>query len=394
MTWAETSPGHWVDELDGAEKVFYNLSQAFRHLGKEYTAVYCICKLQFEGKNNANLNAALGEREKLLYNAWSALGADYPGLRVVIAQDKDGQPRKEYRASASAKRIDGWASETFIVDDTGRPASEIVPTLALRDLPCLVYLPGSSEIIFHSQHWRIDALGTCMVLDRLFELVGSSTNAPQNGEKTEYQAVAQPRRRILLPSEYRRHARPGSNRSHSWETEPTFLLALPSLQFTAKSTEALVAACKKQGISVTAAVHAASAEVVFAQADGVGKEFDYSTIVAVNARDYLPAPYNTKPYAVAAYVTGLAQTARRGDNFAARSKHLTAAYRGSWGCEPKEYMAALRAIHKGVGERQSPSPSPGPGPGPSKTSHDRARVGNEAEYCGITTGVNDNIDGT
>ncbi|KAL4910877.1 hypothetical protein BDW74DRAFT_172336 [Aspergillus multicolor] len=56
-----------------------------------------------------------------------------------------------------------------------------------------------------------------------------------------------------------------------------------SLQPTAQSTSALIAACKAGGVSIMAAVHTASAEVVFAQANGQTDD-DYSSIVSINLR--------------------------------------------------------------------------------------------------------------
>jgi hypothetical protein len=93
--------------------------------------------------------------------------------------------RKTY-LEATVTNIETWANNTFWTDDESDTAHHVVAGLHLRKLPCLVFVSRSSEVLLHSSHWRIDALGACMVLDHLFrilaELVGTtpgSLNSPR-----------------------------------------------------------------------------------------------------------------------------------------------------------------------------------------------------------------------
>ncbi|KAI1502203.1 hypothetical protein F5X99DRAFT_427579 [Biscogniauxia marginata] len=356
MVWKESEASVWVDDLDGAEKVFYNMSQAFSGLGKEHGSVYAVCKISVQ---NSDREASL---ETLLCDAWRNTRFEFPGLSVVA----DGST-KEYVA-ATAERVEHWVGQTFSVDAV-HSALDIVSTLHLRRLPCLIFLPPSSEVIFHCSHWRIDALGACMVLDRLFDLAsqGSSTRSIPQWD-LEYQnlspsledafgspyicspimdSMAEAIRKRNFDTSYPSAGlpyngdittKPGRSRSQA-------------IELTVQSTKDLVAACKTRGISVTAAVHAACAEAVFSRSKN--NDHSYSTVVSANMRGSLPVPQNdnTKTayaYACGTYVTGITHTLRRADNFATRSLQLTQAYRGSWAT--MEYMTALRPIYKIHGE--------------------------------------------
>ena len=352
MVWEETEAGVWLDEYDGAEKVFYNMSQAFLKTGKEHGSVHAVCKISFHNK------AVEAHVESLLREAWKALRFDYPALSVVA----EG-PRKKYLA-ATAERVEQWAEETFSVN-TSLTANQIVPTLHLRKLPCLVFLSASSEVIFHCSHWRIDALGTCMVLNRLFDLLSLGITGCSAQWHLEHQNLSPSLEDAFdSPKTYSQpmEVMAESIRCRNFETSyPSAGLPFESdittgptlsrhqtIELDTESTKTLIAACRAGGISITAAIHAACAQAVFDRS--AHSDHDYSTVVSANVREYLPKlEHNAKSaYVCGTYVTGITHTVRRTDDFATRSLQLTKAYRGDW--KPMEYMAALRPIYKVHGE--------------------------------------------
>ena len=359
MVWTESEAGVWLDDLDGAERVFYDMSQAFARFGKEHGSVNAVCKIDVQA------SALKIPLETLIREAWKALRFDFPALSVVA----EGS-RKKYLA-ATPERLEHWVEETFSVN-TVSSARDIVPTLHLKKLPRLIFLPPSREIIFHCSHWRIDALGTCMVLNRLCDLVSQGTIASPPQWNLEYQnlspsledAFGSPKTcspAMETMAETLRHRNfetsypsAGLPFNGSMTTEPT--LSQPqAIEFTTEATQDLVAACKAHSISVTAAIHAACAEAVFDRSKHINNH-DYSTVVSANVREYLPTPppqqqHSTKAaaaYACGTYVTGITHTVRRADSFATRSSQLTTAYRGSW--SPPEYMTALRPIYRVHGD--------------------------------------------
>ena len=281
MVWNESEAGVWLDDFDGAEKVFYNMSQAFIRVGKEHGAVNAVCKI---GVQTSALQAPL---ETLFRDAWKALRFDFPALSVAAEDSK-----KKYLA-ATAERVEYWVEETFSVN-TVLSAEDIVPTLHLKRLPCLIFLPPSSEVIFHCSHWRIDALGTCMVLDQLFDLVAQGTTAYSPQLDLEYQnlspsledafgspRICSPAMEAMAETIRRRNfetSYPSTGLPFNGDMTAEPALSRPqTMEFTAEATRDLIAACKAHGISVTAALHAACAGVVFDQSKH--NDHDYSTVV-------------------------------------------------------------------------------------------------------------------
>lgn len=359
MVWTESEPGVWLDDFDGAEKVFYGMSQAFKMAGVEHGSVYIVCKIsQKDSSGDKTL-------ETLLRNAWKALRYEFPNLSVVAEHSK-----KKYPA-AHPRCVEEWATETFYVN-TISSAADLVPTLHLMKLPCLIFLPQASEVIFHSSHWRIDALGACMMMNRLFDLVSQSTADSVPRWDLEYKnltpsledAVAAPKtsssameataekiRKRNFESSYPSAGLP----YHGDMTRQPTLSRPYAMELTELATQSLISACKVHGISITAAIHTACSEAVFDLSRH--NDHNYSTVVSVNMRDQLPGTYNARAYACASYVTGITHIVRRADSFATRSAQLTKAYKGDW--EAMEYMAALRPIYRVHGEALQAMSKPG-----------------------------------
>ncbi|KAK3381167.1 hypothetical protein B0H63DRAFT_475021 [Podospora didyma] len=357
MVWTkDADSGTWTDEYDGAEKVFYGMSQAFKRLNREHGSVYTICRITGPAGSKP-----LGEEFR---QAWKRLRFDFPALTVFEAGGK-----KTYLEPTQAN-IETWAKDTFWVDDEAEAAREVVPNLHLRKLPCLVFVSRSSEVLFHCSHWRIDALGACMVLDRLFailaELVaGSQLETPRWELENKHlspsleDAYGCPKEVTLATEAKAQEIRQRNfdvaypSAGLKYQGDQTTLPGVHRCQtvtFGKKVSEKLIRACKSRGFSVTAAVHAASAASVF-ESDDFGCD-GYSTVVSVNLRPFLPP---TSTYACGTYVTGITHTLRRsrdggGDNnsFGLWSRQLTSGYREDW--EPKAYLDALREVYRVHGQ--------------------------------------------
>lgn len=357
MVWSQTEPGVWTDEYDGAEKVFFNMSQAFKGFGREHGSVYVVCQLKLTDQHTNHS----GTFETGLQEAWKRLRFEYPALAVF---EKNG--KKTYLESTHDDLdIEKWVRDTFWVDDTAVSASDFLPDLHLRKLPCLLFILRSSEILFHSSHWRIDALGTCMVIDRFLDLTSKFLTTEMTLEPPEWNLECQ----NLSPSLEDAYGSPTTStqvtsakaeeiRKRNFDTAyPSVGLpfrggstAVPglsqthALEFTTKNTVSVISACKARGISVTAAVHAACASVVFSRS--ADKDCDtYSTVVSANLRKLLPS--QAHHCVCGTYVTGITHTLKRTDDFATQSHQLTLGYRQH--CSPGEeataYMRALRSIY-------------------------------------------------
>ena len=348
MVWSQLDGTTWADAIDGAEKVFYDMSQAFRSVGKEHGSVYIICKINVPESFQEQMSTP--ER---LRNAWKLLRTDFPSLGVVA------DAKQKRSVAATIDGIDKWAEETFDVNKTEISAHKIVSSLHLRQLPYLCYLPATSEVIFHCSHWRIDARGAAMLLNRLFERFYGKGNTLSEEEnyghlspsledalssptfvtaRMDQVAEAIRRRNFESPSV-------GLPVDTSLENLPT-VFRPHSTRLTPTATTALVESCKTRGISITAAIHSACARAIFNRSRDSTN--DYSGVVSVSLRHQLPAPFNTAAYACATYVTGITHTVERSASLLTSASRLTKAYRGDW--DTAEYINALRPIYKTHGE--------------------------------------------
>lgn len=85
------------------------------------------------------------------------------------------------------------------------------------------------------------------------------------------------------------------------------------LTFTSTATSFFVSSCKKRGITVSAAIHAALARTVFSFSPE-GEAPGYTTVMAVNLKPYLPDPYNGAGHALQTYVASIIPTVSRDEN--------------------------------------------------------------------------------
>ncbi|AEO64819.1 uncharacterized protein THITE_124062 [Thermothielavioides terrestris NRRL 8126] len=354
MVWAKARSGTWTDDFDGAEKVFYSMSQAFKRYHREHGSVYAICRIRIAHP----LSTGPETLSEKLRQAWTWLRCDFPALTVF---EEGG--RKTY-LEANAANIETWVNDTFWVDDEADAARDVVADLHLRRLPCLVFVPRSFEVLFHCSHWRIDALGACTVLDRLFDILFELARtkpeslqpprwelehehlsasledaygcAPMPTPSTEAKAEDVRRRNFDLS-----YPSAGLSYQGDQSTSPG-KSQCQTVALERDASEQLIRACKARGFSVTAAVHAASAASVLADSDCD----NYSTVVSVNLRPLLPG--GASAYACGTYVTGITHSLRRSDNFETWCRQLTSGYRGDW--DPAAYMDALRSIYRVHGE--------------------------------------------
>lgn len=329
------------------EKIYLNMSRTFAHMGKEHWAIHCVCSFQHASQNGG------ADTASALKLAWKALLLEYPGLSVR----PDGYTKHFVQLSESV--VEEWANETFVVE-LDLSADEVISSAEPKALPYLFFLPPSSEIVFLSQHWRHDALGTCILLNRLFEILAAqhdvasppkmrSTILPSpslecaagaiDDEDSELQDYA----RKYIDDFHRKAVHSGGLPFEGDATTTPDDTAHLEIIFDSTETAALVASCKARNISVSAAVHTALAKTVFSFSSLEERGTDYTTVMAVNMRGYLPSPYNTKAHACQTYVASITPTVSHSRSFDENAVDLTLAYR-NWYSE--EFLQSLKWIYK------------------------------------------------
>lgn len=392
MSWKESENGTWRKELGGVEKVYRFQSTIFRATGCEHWGLYNVCKVRFE----PTLTAVHPEiAPTLLRNAWKALRFEFPGLTLVVDDAYEAvysgagkdvtRLADEKCVNAVTSATEEWAQKTFRVE-SALSVEEILANYPIQDLPALIWLPTTSEVLFLTSHWRVDGIGSCMLLNRLFELVAlKATGAPPEDWSVENDLAkispsledaagspltATPEIQNTakeISTTFREKALGSIGLPYNGDrTTPPGNPAVQAISFTAESSKALVDACKARKISVSAAIHAALAVATFAltSSKDVG---EYVTIMAVNYRPYLKQPYNSAAHACRTYVSSIPPTVPKNATFKEQTVSLTRLFK-NWHTE--KMSKALRELYRGASQALlSPPPRPaGRGPPPNPPS--------------------------
>lgn len=364
MEWTQESPGRFVQELGGVEKIYRHVSRLFSATGREHWGLYCSCTLEF--------SPGLLEKgpDLILRSAWKVLRHEFPGLAVA---SRNGD-LKAYEIPTT-ESIKAWVQETFVVQMTSQP-DDVIASYPLKDTPTLHFFPESSTILLLVSHWRIDALGTCMLLNRLFTLVAAETavsppelwsaaleeisppiedavGAPSIEESAQNPALEE------FARQYIKHHHHTAVNAGGLPFKDAVAPERPSraaVTLSQPSTTALVSACRERGITVTSAVHAALADTYFAlNSTAETQPSNYACVMSVNMRDHLHPPYNSPQHAVQTYVTGVTPSVDRDSSFEEKARYLKSYYK-SWYSE--EFARAMRLTTKYHADAMLNRPAP------------------------------------
>lgn len=331
------------EDFSEYEQVYLKLSRAFKDLGKEHWGLHCICTVRYDADSQDDLQTKM-------HNAWRRLLAEYPGLRMVPMGIQ-----KHY----DCLDMTSLAEQTFFArkDLTART---VIADANLSDLPALYFLPTSMEVVLLIQHWRTDGLGACMLLDRLFEILGGQNDSDTLNQTMEH---ALPSPSLLIAAgaddheddEMRAYAREYIDNFHSKAvntgglpfqgtatTSPAQTTHL-DVELSERLSDSMTRSCKRNQISVSAAIHTSLAQTVQSYVPSLDCESGFTTVIAVNMRPYLPASYNTKAHACQTFVTSITPTVRYEARFLDSARTLTHEYRNWW---TERYMLSLRSIYK------------------------------------------------
>lgn len=375
MEWTQESPGKFVGELGGIQKIYRHVSQLFSATGCEHWGLYCSCTLELSP-------GLLGKGPGLiLRSAWKALRYEFPGLAVALRDENT----KTYEIPTT-ESVEAWVQETFVVQRTSQ-LDDIIASYPPKDTPTLYFFPDSSTVLLLVSHWRIDALGTCMLLDRLFTLVAAEAAVPQPELRlTDLERISPPiEDAVGAPSIEESSQNPALEQFARQSIKDHHEIAVnagglpfkvassaerPSraaITLSRSSTTTLMNACRERGITVTSAVHAALADTYFAlNATAEPPPSNYACVMAVNMRDRLRPPYNGPQHAVQTYVTGVTPSVDRESSFEEKARHLTSYYK-SWYSE--EFTQAMRLTTKYHSDAMLNRPPPVPGaPAPKPPS--------------------------
>ncbi|KAL6239739.1 hypothetical protein BDW75DRAFT_249769 [Aspergillus navahoensis] len=313
MPWTQAESAIYHDELGGLEKVYRFQSTVFAQSGREHWGLYSLCTLSSPVPPGR------------LRAAWKALRYEVPALALTPS----GREEK------------------------------------------------SAQLLLLISHWRVDALGCCILLNRLVELLQQppdvdslewtldldrippcledAAGAPQHCTPS-IEATTQQASRTFQEKAQRAIGIPYQGDASTAPARP----ARQSTIWDDRSSKALVTACRERKITVTAAVYAALAQTVFDLSDDKESQ-EFATLMSVNMR-----PYTTSPRAVSAVaaamrprVSSITPSVARAATFTSRTESLTQYFR-HWHTEA--FSLALREIYRRASRALLSSPPPPPPP--------------------------------
>lgn len=301
MSWVQVSESRWERPANGMESYFIEI--------ENLTASLCEGRRQYtiNSRLKADFNIPPSERDQKLRHAWKQLRYEQP----QIAATAEGM--KKIYEIPDAAALESWLDKTFIISDASDSESlsrMVSPILQAT----LYYLPQSSELVIRAPHSLIDGVGMIMLWHSYLTAVtnpheitfGDEASRLPNTLETLLGHPEPPRPEMKAKAQEiidEFISTPGMGPMNKVGKVPPGPTQRRELAFSTDTTKAIVSACKENGYSVSAAVHAAFLQTLIKHADPTGDNSKYVTATNYNIRPYLPEPYNTSNYAAALFYT-------------------------------------------------------------------------------------------
>jgi hypothetical protein len=312
MAWIETSPGKFARPLGSVEQSQVGYITAPSSSTREPIKIHCIA--------DYSSSKPQSEVEQAFRRAWKAVRL----LRSpdIATEFEDGQ--SIYRVP-TPETLQGWLEDTFHVLPTDMPVHTAVSDTypIIRWLPTCHLVPKTTTtsasqgtVILLISHWRTEAGGAFKILQHLFhyaqDLLGDGKvldllRAHIAGDETalltpSIENILMPDKESTAQSKMRmdEHLRNYSSHLPTVDFPLTNAITASSSEmkrqqriYTIDSTAALVKACKRNSISITAAVQAAYLGAVWRLAPAEKSQRSYSCMMPAQTRTRLPkeSPY-------------------------------------------------------------------------------------------------------
>ncbi|KAJ5232586.1 hypothetical protein N7468_005542 [Penicillium chermesinum] len=292
MSWSQVSERRWERPANGMEGFFEVMENT--------SSTMCDGRRQFTIFSRLKVDLQIPDAEDALRYAWKQLRYEQPQIAVTTEGFN-----KIYEVPDEAS-LQSWLDETFIVSDDAE-GETIGNDACPISQATLYYVPKASQLVIRVSHSLIDGIGMVRVWDSYLKALTNPKPDLVFGEESSHlvpaleKAFGHP---DVLPEETVAKgaqvtldavgSMPGIGPRNRIGTVPAGPARRRDFELSEQATEAIVRACKKNGYSVSAAVHAAFALTVVKHADPAQTtdKSKYVTVNSYNLRSYLPAPYN------------------------------------------------------------------------------------------------------
>ncbi|RAK97089.1 uncharacterized protein BO80DRAFT_504925 [Aspergillus ibericus CBS 121593] len=358
MSWSQVSPTRWERPLTGFEEYlvhFANISTTVSTTNQQYTTY---------SKVSVDIN--LPNITTALQHAWKQMRFEEPDMAATI------EGTTKIYEIPNEQTLHEWLDSTFIVTDlTDADALQRNGTYITQSK--LYYLPHTSELVLRAQHYTIDGVGVLIWWDKFFRALLNPNPDIVFGD--EHHCLSVP-----LPEALGNNDPPTEAETKKATAQVLqYVAGLPSIGMVSKAgqvppgksqhieyrfspdlTAAIIHGCKRTGISVTSAVHAAYGMVLMQHADPNSNTSQYTTVQSFNLRDYLPERYRTVAAANYPTTVPFSITLPVGFDQFARALNQSYRYGIKENCDALNIVGAYNKVL--IGMLKSPEAQDMPGP--------------------------------
>ncbi|KAK8856641.1 hypothetical protein PGQ11_012553 [Apiospora arundinis] len=260
--WREESPSVWARSLDRTELHYVGMRNAYARHGREWGMLSTILKLDTDMSSSQLVDASM--------SAWKGARRQHP----ILASTLDSNDTRRLYKVADAEELASWIEETFIVHDgqgdTKSAAEAFRRVMKPAPRATLHVFPATQEMLLQTPHHVSDGLS-------ILQLVNSLLDAIADPKQVEAKFGAEAERLSSAPSVIAKYAPATAEDSAVCQSEiGNWIAGFPSsgigasnvdnapgdtraqrMVLSQESTDAVLAAAKRQGLTATHVVEAA-----------------------------------------------------------------------------------------------------------------------------------------
>lgn len=297
MSWTQQDAFSFIRPLSNRELLTQFVGSPRRHQGLEDYFIHAAAVL----KDFPAMTPDLTERFR---GAWQQLRFDHPGTAMEL--DETGR-NAVYKRCESNEARSQWLRESFCVDTDARCTNDIYGSISAKKTSFLCVAPGARAVVLFVQHWHGDGRGVLYLLGRMLSLVftqGAAKRPVSWGDEVKRLPLASdvlagldanaPGQDPTLVKQFAESilmmgSEKGMHLQGDWKAEPRSS-QLQKVVIPKTTTGAIVDACKREGISVSSAFHAACCLENIRLGEGVDSGRPFAAHVRRDFRKFLPEP--------------------------------------------------------------------------------------------------------
>lgn len=317
QAWLLEADGTSVRPLDTIETFFKLLADGGAPINREHWAITVALRLK--------IPESVKEVTSVLRRTWLTLVRLHPNL-AGRSHMSDADDLPSQILSVGPLNEDTWLSQTFFQHENIPDSTTLFTSLRPSPTATCHWVPASQELCISSSHWRIDGIGMLMLANSFMNILAEILRHDQNHPTT--QGPLTPSLDTIVGSYLDEETTPMYLRSTADALVAEFVKGVPSIglptitgsltaapgpterqsySFDATATNSIIAGCKKRGLSVPSAVHAALVRVTATYPQHPLAK-SYAAFFPTDLRPYLSSPYNGEAFAVGMFCSGLPVT--------------------------------------------------------------------------------------